>query len=1182
MAVDRGGLRYTISVRDTFSTPIRKFRSDLVKARQSFRDFRRDVGRGAGTLTSLSTGFQKTTTTVADLNAEIRALRDASNRSTARQIRDQQRLRRGIGRTVSELKKTNTELRLIRANSQRNITVINRMGREGERAGRRGEQAARRFNLQLRQTQSAGSRLLFTFRRLVGVLAAFTLAREATSQFADLIRQGVRFNQTIQQSNLGLAGIIVATAQVSDAQGRLLRDAEAFEEALGLARNQQEQIRRDALRTQATFTELLDVFQIAVGPGLAQGLRLDEVRELSVLISQAASSIGLAQNQLSEEIRALLTGQIRPQTTRIAQVLQISNEDIRRAREQGQLFEFLQDRLASFGTAAERAARTLGGLTARIRGAVEEIAGAAAIETFENLTTTLQRLLDVLLVEIPTETGTLLRPDPRALAVLQQIFNGIERGINQVVIALNSISFNDIFAGATALGTALEVIGAILGGLVQGAVRVVATLTRIVTVFNDSIGGIDLDKVREVAALVGSTLTTLVTISAVTALLRVGFGLLVVPLRLVKAGIDLIAGSLRVVRFLFTTISGRILLIVGIGVALVAVFKQWVDEVAGFEVKLTTVFRILREGFFNVLTLIAASLKLAFDTVVQGTRVVISELFLFLLQQSANAIGDIANAIGVLLPATSATLQEIEASLRSGAAFFQQQVAEGEASLKRSRDLVKDIADQTIQDFDTALLEDDQAQSLKEVLNGVLDEVNTQITELFGDDFANKVAAGLQAAIDKITPPDIPEQLGDTAPRGEPATQADRDRLRILTQRSSTAALEAAQLQEVVRLEREGATAAQQGLAAERAKLATITLQRGILIENLQAERARTEEALKGVSGGEKEVVLKQQLSMLNTRIASEEALTNALLEQQNQKLREQQLILEGTLGEGFRRGLQNFAERFASAFEAGVRIAEGILNRFASFVSRTVVDAFDPTKDFDIKERFARFLQEIAALVIQQLTQIAIAKAILGLGLGLSGGGSVGIGLTRGGQVPGLSRGGRVPGYDVGGKIAATRAWAGPAHYGLGGTPPSNVSPKDTQPIWAQPGEFMQPVETVRAYGLEVMEALRRRLIDPMAIKSLVGVRKLRSVRRAGQAGPGFQEGGLIGESIRQVDASLQRQAEAAGTEDGAAPAQAFIVANNQTLDTLLGGGVDAFRRFLRDNAEDFDGILRGGRTGG
>ena len=38
----------------------------------------------------------------------------------------------------------------------------------------------------------------------------------------------------------------------------------------------------------------------------------------------------------------------------------------------------------------------------------------------------------------------------------------------------------------------------------------------------------------------------------------------------------------------------------------------------------------------------------------------------------------------------------------------------------------------------------------------------------------------------------------------------------------------------------------------------------------------------------------------------------------------------------------------------------------------------------------------------------------------------------------------------------------------------------------------------------------------------------------------------------------------------------------DNDKFGTMLAAGKDEFRRFLRDNAGDFDGILRSGRTGG
>src|SRR5690606_34127315 len=128
----------------------------------------------------------------------------------------------------------------------------------------------------------------FSVRRLLGVLAVFTLFRNAVSGVKSLIAEGVRFNQVIERSRLGIAGIITSLATVRDEQGRVTEGAGKFELSMRAARSVQKALLLDAVRTTATFDELSQTFQVALGPGLAAGLNLDEVRQFTTAISQAA------------------------------------------------------------------------------------------------------------------------------------------------------------------------------------------------------------------------------------------------------------------------------------------------------------------------------------------------------------------------------------------------------------------------------------------------------------------------------------------------------------------------------------------------------------------------------------------------------------------------------------------------------------------------------------------------------------------------------------------------------------------------------------------------------------------------------------------------------------------------------------------------------------------------------
>jgi hypothetical protein len=97
---------------------------------------------------------------------------------------------------------------------------------------------ARQLEDSLRRSAREGNRLLFTFRRLVGVLAIFTLAREGVNIFNQLIRSGLTFIDTVARSTIGVAGLSSTLADVRNELGESVGHAEELGLARGLAREQ--------------------------------------------------------------------------------------------------------------------------------------------------------------------------------------------------------------------------------------------------------------------------------------------------------------------------------------------------------------------------------------------------------------------------------------------------------------------------------------------------------------------------------------------------------------------------------------------------------------------------------------------------------------------------------------------------------------------------------------------------------------------------------------------------------------------------------------------------------------------------------------------------------------------------------------------------------------------------------
>jgi hypothetical protein len=187
-------------------------------------------------------------------------------------------------------------------------------------------------------------------------------------------------------------------------------------------------------------------------------------------------------------------------------------------------------------------------------------------------------------------------------------------------------------------------------------------------------------------------------------------------------------------------------------------------------------------------------------------------------------------------------------------------------------------------------------------------------------------------------------------------------------------------------------------------------------------------------------------------------------------------------------------------------------------------------------------------------MVKLALAKAIVGIF-----GGPGPTAAAAGIESIGGFRGGLIKPY------AALMSHFAPRAQGLahGGPPkPKGLHPSDTIPIWAAKGEFMQPIDVVKFYGLPVMEALRNKLIDPLALNALVHTRRM--VRNSKKRSLGYAEGGQIAQVIPERKAE-QITDQTPGLRSNLPIAA--LPATAETMDKLLHGGSSELRRWLQNN---------------
>jgi hypothetical protein len=495
----------------------------------------------------------------------------AREREARKRAREEERRRRtdptGAGfRAVAAARKEQEKLQALRQNRelptilaqnkllQEAIDLENKKALAIERAGK-GFRLQGFYNNSLERTNNIVRQISFSFRRLFGVLALFAAARALVNAFNQSLRAVVRFQANLEQIELGIASIIVASGKITDPFGKAVDSARSLAFAQQVAREQTDLLRVDALQTAATFEELADAFQSAIAPGVQAGLSLGEIREFSVRISQAAAAIGVPQRQLAEEIRSLLQGTVRVRDTRIAVALGITNQDIKRAKELGQLGNFLTERFKAFGEAGKIAEQNLFVLFSNTKDAFLQLSNVAGADFFGGLKDILNDIRDTI-IETDDITDKITF-NPEAIAIGEQFFGILKDATDQVSILIKGLSaegtldtLSRLRSGFQVLFESLRILTQIIIGAVQDALSILGTLGSAVS-----------DAASSLAELTGISLKDLISTTSALLATLLGF-----------------RGAVLVIQLLIGSLKGLLLLTLPLK-ALVAVLRILVVNV---------------------------------------------------------------------------------------------------------------------------------------------------------------------------------------------------------------------------------------------------------------------------------------------------------------------------------------------------------------------------------------------------------------------------------------------------------------------------------------------------------------------------------------------------------------------------------------------------------------------------
>lgn len=144
------------------------------------------------------------------------------------------------------------------------------------------------------------------------VVAYYTLSKG----FQNTIGIGIQVSRMVEDNTSGIAALLSANTRMILSNGEAVDSYQKFQMGLSVAKDTMENLRKASVKTYATFPQLTEIFQQAIGQTLSMGSSFgkttDEIISNTIKLSQRmsniAGAIGMPMDRVREEIRSILSG----------------------------------------------------------------------------------------------------------------------------------------------------------------------------------------------------------------------------------------------------------------------------------------------------------------------------------------------------------------------------------------------------------------------------------------------------------------------------------------------------------------------------------------------------------------------------------------------------------------------------------------------------------------------------------------------------------------------------------------------------------------------------------------------------------------------------------------------------------------------------------------------------------
>lgn len=258
-----------------------------------------------------------------------------------------------------------------------------------------------------------------------------------------LTAPGYEFVKNMEQNKVSMAGMIQSMTTMNG-------QAVPFANAMAISADMMEKLNRDALKTSVTTEELAGVFTSIMKPGMDAGMNLEQIRKVSVAGANAVKVLspnnGQMRQQMESEMSGLIQGNIQPSSSKLAQTLGITNEDIEAAKNSSEgLFQFLMDKFQLMNDATAKLPDTLSGKEEQLK-KVWVQASAAFTEEFEQPIKDGLTAVTNLIGEVDANTGE-LHLNPELLSAVKLVHQEFKDWFN----IIQQINTNALISDSTML-----------------------------------------------------------------------------------------------------------------------------------------------------------------------------------------------------------------------------------------------------------------------------------------------------------------------------------------------------------------------------------------------------------------------------------------------------------------------------------------------------------------------------------------------------------------------------------------------------------------------------------------------------------------------------------------------------------------------------------------------------------